>query len=106
MPLIFAFPGHREAILAGIKTVTRRRKVWYREGQVVPAATKFFERPFARLRIERIYRQRLGDMTEEDARREGGHTLDYFRKVVWPAVSRGRPFDPDEEVYVVEFRVV
>lgn len=96
---------HKATILAGIKTATRRN---WSTRRAVPGAThqcrtELFGEPFAHVLIERVYRQRLGEMTDVDARREGGYTLEEFREL-WREMNDD--YDPDLVVWVVEFRKV
>lgn len=95
-----------DLILSGAKTESRRR--WRRplvkEGGVYWAATGFGRGDrFARLKVKYIRRQRLGEVTEEDARREGCSSLEEFKEV-WTRIYGS--WDPCEEVYVVSFEVV
>jgi len=57
---------------------------------------------FADLEITDVYRKKLGEFDEEDARREGGYSLAQFKKV-WMAIH-GK-WDPDETVNVVCFKL-
>lgn len=50
------------------------------------------------------YTQRLGDMTEENARAEGGYTLAQF-KALWERINRV-PWDDNQIVHVVVFQRV
>lgn len=71
-------------------------------------AKEYMYQPKAEARVwyhvARVYTQRLGDMTEEDARKEGGYTLEEFKKV-WEEINE-TPWNPDEVVYVYEFERV
>ncbi len=99
---------HIEPIKAGTKISTRRKgKKRWREGSIHQCYTKLpFSKggaiPFAPVRIERVYEQSLGEMTEQDAKKEGGYTLDEFRKR-W-AEMHGF-WNPTETVWVVEFHL-
>jgi len=97
---------HIPMILDGSKTATRRthkrplkpdkiirvKRDWYH----------FYDPPIC-LYLEKSYDQRLGDMTKEDAKKEGGYTLDEFRKI-WIEINGA--WDPDQVVRVYEFRLV
>lgn len=98
---------HVWLILFGAKIATRRR---WKVRRAVPgglhwAQTNRFDPDtrFARLKVLEVYKERLGDMTDRDARKEGCRNLKAFRKV-WKSLHG--TWDPDEEVYVVEFEVV
>ncbi len=90
-------------ILSGAKTATRRtRKPMVKEGGSYYIRTGFFEHLDEKIRVDRLYQQRLGDMTEEDATREGSKSLsDYARD--WIALYGG--WDPEARVWVAEFHL-
>lgn len=101
-------PPHATLTCRGLKTATRRKgaRRW-RVGAVHKCYTRVpFARggskPFAAIRILSVERQTLGDMTEDDARKEGGYTLAEFRQL-WCEMHGG--WNPCEEVWVVEFRL-
>ncbi len=90
-------------IKRGTKTETRRR--WQtphaKEGGTYPIQTRMFQ-PRAECPIFKapyVFRQRLGDMTEEEAAREGGYTLAEYKRL-WERINE-TSWDDDEVVYVV-----
>ncbi len=92
-------------ILSGRKTQTRRvwKKPRARVGAVHKAKTALFSRDnFALIRIIGLRRERLGDITLEDVRREGYDTLEEFKEV-WIRINKS--WDPELEVYVVSFEL-
>jgi len=52
------------------------------------------------IRISKVYRQKLGDMTEEDALKEGDFTLSEF-KSLWKNLCG--IWNENEVVWVIEF---
>ncbi len=66
--MILFKPQHVEPILRGRKTQTRRG--WKRRravpGSIHDARTAMFGEPFARLRIRRVWQERLGDISAAD----------------------------------------
>ena len=60
----------------------------------------FFDSLPDRIRVNRLYEQRLGDMTDEDASKEGAASLEEFRRE-W-ALLYGA-WDDQATVWVVEF---
>jgi ParB family transcriptional regulator, chromosome partitioning protein len=91
---------HYRAILEGTKTQSTRRRPdpQIQKGALVRGAVSHF----ADLEVMGVERKRLGEMTEIDARREGGYTLAEF-KDYWQRVNG--EWDPDEIVYLIQFRV-
>jgi len=93
--------SHMEPILKGVKVQTSRRGIpdsAIKEGAIIHAAV--WEPHFADLRVERIERKRLRDFTEEDAKREGGYTLEEFKEV-WKNLHG--QWNDDERVFVIHF---
>lgn len=100
-PVILPFSKvHADAIVSGLKTQTSRKGVdpKIRPGKVVRAAVTYF----ADLEIVGVQRKRLGDFDDEDAKREGGYTLDEFKEV-WKGLHE--EWNPNESVYIIQFRV-
>ena len=90
-----------EKILSGEKTATRRRtRPMVRVGGSYLIRDGFFTHLDERITVDRLYEQRLGDMTEEDARREGAASHDAFVRE-WTRLYGH--FDPGDSVWVVEF---
>ena len=95
---------HMESILKGAKTQTSRKGIpdpKIKVGAIINASV--WEPHFADLRITSIERKRLKDFDEEDAEREGGYTLEEFRKV-WKEIHG--EWNEDEFVYVIHFEKV
>lgn len=91
---------HADAILKDVKTQTSRKAKDPRLqlGTTVRAQVTHF----ADLEITDVYRKKLGNFDDEDARREGGYTLDEFKEV-WKALHG--EWNPNESVYVIRFRL-
>ncbi|MDS0243131.1 MULTISPECIES: ASCH domain-containing protein [unclassified Haloferax] len=101
---------HIEQIRSGEKTATRRD--WSRksakEGGVYMATTSLFtshDECDCYIRATSVEQQTLGDMTEEDAQKEGGYTLAEFRET-WEAINGEGSWNPGAEVWIVEFEYV
>ena len=92
-------------ILQGRKTATRR--IWKRNnanvGAVHKIRTDYSKRYYGKIKITGRYSQRLGDMTEEDALKEGGYSLKEFKEV-WIKINGS--WDDEQVVEVVEFKLV
>jgi hypothetical protein len=99
-------PEHVGLILSGRKTQTRRvwKKARAKVGSVHKAKTTLFSRDyFALIRITEVRKERLGDISLEDVRREGYDTLGAFKEE-WIRINR--TWEPDKEVYLVSFEQV
>jgi hypothetical protein len=98
---------HLEAIRTGEKTATRQLSNAKRltTGEIhravddgrAPRSEGCF------LRVTDVYRQRLGEMTDADADREGGYSLAEFRELWREVIGE---WDPEERVVVYEFEYV
>ncbi|MCP8311116.1 MAG: ASCH domain-containing protein [Candidatus Methylarchaceae archaeon HK01M] len=90
-------------IIDGVKVQTSRKGLdtKIKEGAIAHASV--WEPHFADLLVTHIERKRLGDFTEEDAKREGGYTLEEF-KDVWKELHG--EWNLNERVYVIHFRKV
>lgn len=102
---------HIAAIREGRKTATRRDwddgyNARPSPGDVRMATTHLFESDDecdCYIRVLDVYQEPLGDMDQEDARKEGGYSLDDFREA-WAEIND--EWDPDQVVDVVEFEYV
>ena len=98
---------HIDAIREGVKTVTRRD---WADGYSRPnpgvhmATTEMFatdEECDCYIVVLDVYREPLGEMTEQDYRDEGGYTREEFEQA-WQDIN-GEAIDPEKVVDVVEF---
>jgi hypothetical protein len=100
---------HIAPILDGTKTQTRRlwKRPMVKVGGLYWAQTALYksESRFARLKVLRLWQERLGDITEADARAEGYPSrADYF--LAFRRINRLSGDVFDLHVYCVEFEVV
>ncbi|MBT6148105.1 MAG: ASCH domain-containing protein [Gemmatimonadetes bacterium] len=86
------------AVLCGAKTQQRRNGVYAYPGEQ-------FELEHTRFELSDLRRQRLGDMTEEDAVSEGYTSLDAYKDVIL-SMHKGMQWDEDALVWLHEFRKV
>jgi hypothetical protein len=95
---------HINKILEGTKTQTRRRhKRPLKVGRVYDVNKDWYHSTDIKIRIVKAYIQRLGDITPDEAFKEGGYTIEEFISV-WKRINIS--WDPDEEVVVYEFRLL
>jgi hypothetical protein len=98
-------PEHIGPILSGRKTQTRRlwKKPRAKVGAVHKAKTALFSRDhFALIKITAFRKERLGDISLVDVRREGYDTLQAFTEE-WIRINK--IWDSELEVYVVSFEL-
>lgn len=100
---------HIQMIMDGKKTATRRQwSRWHvKVGGIYPVQTEMFQ-PKAEcpafIKVTDRYKEKLGEMTDEDFNKEGGYNKMEFQER-WEEIT-GEEWNPDEEVYVVEFEYV
>jgi hypothetical protein len=87
-----------DATLAGTKTEQRRDGVYGYPGESFMLESRSFE-------IVSLTHDRLGDMTDEEARAEGFTDLETYRALII-RMHRGMEWDPDHLVWVHRFREV
>ncbi len=100
-PILLPFSKvHADSILKSVKTQTARKSKDPRliRGSTVRAQITHF----ADLRIDDVYRKKLGEFTEDDAIREGSYSLEEFINV-WESLHGS--WNPNETVYIVRFHV-
>ncbi len=99
---------HVAPILNGEKVQTRRvhKRPRARVGSLHQCRTRMLDKDscFAIVRIKRVWRERLGDISTEDARAEGGYAPREFIEG-FIQMHQGR-VTPDTEVYCYEFELV
>jgi ParB/RepB/Spo0J family partition protein len=93
--------GHVQPILDGVKTQITKKSApdpKIKTGAAVHAAV--WEPHFADLHITSVERKRLKYFTEEDAKAEGGYTLEEFKKM-WK--EQHGEWNENELVYIIHF---
>ncbi len=99
-------PEHADMILSGQKTQTTRLKHNMNGRWDAGTRVRVWKhgRPCCELELTKVTAKRLGELDREDARREGGYTLEEFERV-WKRLHRGH-WNPEAIVLVLQFRVV
>ena len=94
--------NHIRSMIDGIKIQTSRKSLDYKikEGAIIKA--NLWQPNYCQLRVKRIERKKLKDFDEQDARREGGYSLEEFKNV-WKNLHE--EWDPEETVNIIHFEV-
>lgn len=99
-------PSHIGMILSGTKTATRRvwKKPMVKVGGIYKCKTKMLDKKyFAKIEVNNLYKQKLGDMKEGDAKKEGYSSLKKFFSI-WYEINGIVKFN--QEIYVIEFKLI
>lgn len=91
-------PEDIEKVLAGTKTATRRNGRYADPGEIMVLEGK-------RFRVERVYRQTLGDLTDEIAVQEGYASVEEYKNAIL-SIHPGMPWKPQMKVWAHEFTAV
>jgi ParB family chromosome partitioning protein len=99
-PLLPFSHEHCKKILQGNKTQTSRKglPLNVRKGSIVRASVTYF----ADLEVTDVYRKKLNEFDEEDAKREGGYSLEQFKEV-WERIHG--VWEPNEAVTIIRFKL-
>ncbi|MDA0336385.1 MAG: ASCH domain-containing protein [bacterium] len=87
-----------QAVLNGEKTQQRRNGVYAYPGEQFELERRCFE-------LAELRRQRLGDMTEEDAIAEGYASLEAYKDVIL-SMHKGMQWDEEALVWLHTFRPI
>jgi len=104
--MILFKPYHAKLILEGKKTQTRRlwRKPRVKVGNIYKAKTNLYSKQhFALLKITGLRKEKLGEISPEDVKKEGYATLGDFIQA-WKQIHGF--WGPELEVYVIDFEVI
>jgi len=105
MKMLFK-PEHKQMILEGKKTATRRawKRPMVKVGGIYKCKLKMLSKEyFAKIKVTELYEQELGEMTDEDAEKEGYKDVEDFRNI-WIKINGS--WYGDRVVYVIEFKLV
>jgi len=94
---------HLDLVLQGTKTQTRRtHKHEWKVGKTYGIRDRWFDKSVARILITRKFKQRLGDISLADVRKEGYSNIWEFQKV-WEEIYGQGSWNPELIVTVYEF---
>jgi len=97
---------HIQKILHEEKTQTRRtHKHTWKIGEVYALRDQWFRKPQGYILITRKFRQRLGEISLEDVKKEGYNSLKEFCNA-WEEINGKGSWDPEQTVTVYEFKNV
>ena len=103
MGLVFK-EDNLQRVLEGRKTQTRRLgNNRLRVGRVYSVKCRYFDKGKDKVLITRKFKQRLGEISLKDVRKEGFDSLEEFQ-ACWSRIYGG--WQPDQVVIVYEFRLV
>jgi hypothetical protein len=88
-------PEDVKKVLDGQKTATRRNGVYAYPGEVMVLDGKEFK-------VDKLYSQTLGEMTDEHAQQEGFETMEQYKKSILDMHPK-MPWLPTMSVWVHEF---
>ena len=91
-------PQDVKKVLEGKKTATRRNGVYAYPGEIMTLEGQDFK-------VESLYQQTLGEVTEEHARQEGFDNLEAYKKSILD-MHEGMKWVPKMKVWVHEFTPV
>ncbi|MGP4042166.1 ASCH domain-containing protein [Gracilibacillus sp. D59] len=92
---LVTIPADVDKVLKGIKSATRRNGRYADIGEMMELKDKKF-------RIDNVYKQKLGELTDEDANREGYESLEAYKQAIL-SIHPNMPWLPEMEVWVHEF---
>lgn len=84
-----------QKVLEGKKTATRRNGVYALPGEIMELEGKSFK-------IDALYAQTLGEMTDADAQAEGYESLEGYKKAIL-SIHPNMPWVPKMNVWVHEY---
>jgi len=99
-------PEHKQMILNGTKTATRRvwKKPMVRVGGIYKCKLKMLDKKyFAKIKVTKLFKQRLGSITFEECKKEGYDSKPKFIDI-WAKINGS--WREDLIVDVIEFEKV
>ncbi|MEM2975838.1 MAG: ASCH domain-containing protein [Candidatus Bathyarchaeia archaeon] len=103
---MFFSRGNLEKVLRGKKTQTRRLSGRYKVGHTYGVRTWIYEKALARIKITAKRQERLGDISQEDLKREGYETLEEFKEAWTKFYAKKLGWHPELIVWVYDFVLI
>ena len=96
---------HLRKVLAQEKTQTRRtHRYTLTIGKTYAVRDRWFSKPQGHIIVTRKFRQRLGDISPEDVKKEGFSSLEEFKKE-WKECYGPESWNPDQIVIAYEYKL-
>jgi len=96
---------HLHKVLSRQKTQTRRiHKYTWKLGKTYSIRDRWFSKPQGHIIITRKFKQRLGDISESDIKKEGFNSLEEFKKE-WEECYGPGSWNPNTVVTAYEFKL-
>ncbi|WP_449538757.1 ASCH domain-containing protein [Ferdinandcohnia sp. Marseille-Q9671] len=92
---LVTMPADIQKVLDGKKTATRRNGRYADVGEIMTLEGQQFK-------VDRVYEQSLGELTDDDAKQEGFATVDEYKESIL-SYHPGMPWLPHMKVWVHEF---
>jgi len=97
---------HIHKMHQGQKTQTRRtHKHTWKIGRTYAIRDRWFGKALGHIKITRKFRQKLGDISSEDIKKEGYKDIREFRRA-WEQINGEGSWNPEQIVTVYEFKLV
>lgn len=96
--LLVTIPEDVQKVIRGEKVATRRNGVYAYPGEIMVLDGKEFK-------IDALYSQTLGELTDEDAKQEGYNTVEEYKQSML-SIHDNMPWLPTMRVWVHEYSPV
>ena len=97
---------HLRKVLSGDKTQTRRsHKYTWTIGKTYCIRDRWFSKAQGHIIITRKFKQHLGDISPEDAKKEGFNSIEDFKQE-WKKIFGESSWNPDKIVTCYEFKLI
>jgi hypothetical protein len=95
-----------QKVRSGEKTQTRRthKRTW-KLGKTYSIRASYFGKPEGHIKITKKFKQKLGEISPEDVKKEGFNSLEEFRRA-WEEIYGKGSWNPEQIVTVYEFKYV
>jgi len=94
-----------QKVRSGEKNQTRRthKRIW-KLGRIYSVRDNYFGKPLGHIKIIKKFKQKLGEISLADVKKEGFNSLEEFRKA-WEEINGKGSWVPEQLVTVYEFEL-